>query len=197
MKIEWLNVVLAGVAFFAVAGSIAVMDKATRGVIRYASILIAAGLFAHGLGFVIGQWGEYANTLLFGGVAMLVLGSRKVPTCWLEQHAQQAAWTVFALTVTLTVTPGLVHAQGRGVQIDCGRLARLIDAASSYRDTGADLNLFIAWMHKVGADMPPAQREVLAREVRRMWKEKLPGEDAGIAVYTRCTQQLGDMGREG
>lgn len=84
-----------------------------------------------------------------------------------------------------------------GVVFDCGALGSAVEAMAIFRDVGADVDktLEILFAH-VKRRTPAPRWAVIEREIRRMWTEPLPGPEAGAAVYKRCQQQLGDMGRE-
>lgn len=82
------------------------------------------------------------------------------------------------------------------VGFDCVELATVISGAADFRDTGADLDKTVKLIRRQNAQVPPAHRAVLEREIRKMWAEDLPKNRATLGVYKRCQAQFGDMGRE-
>lgn len=107
------------------------------------------------------------------------------------------AWRIWALAVVLFIVAPIACAQAPagGLIFDCNALAEGIRSAAIYRDVGADLGKTIAF-YRTSATHPEPRKEVVEREIRRMWREGLPPAEAGFAVYRRCQAQHGDMGRE-
>lgn len=106
------------------------------------------------------------------------------------------AWRFFALLAVLFIVAPLAFAQEpKGIIFDCKALADGIGAAAAYRDVGADLSKTIAFYRSRAQETPEPRKAVVEREIRRMWREGLPGAEAAFAVYKRCEAQLGDMGR--
>lgn len=84
-----------------------------------------------------------------------------------------------------------------GVTFNCGQLARAIGAVATYRDADASEEKTIAMYRAINPQIRGPQWDVLEREMRRLWRERLPAEEAAWGLFMRCQQQLGDMGREG
>lgn len=111
------------------------------------------------------------------------------------------AWQLWAGVAVLSVVLPLACSQAgvratRALAFDCGALAASIERIASYRDMDANLGKVLAHVRRLNADLPAQQLEVIEREIRRLWAERLPASDAAFALYTRCQRQLGDMGRE-
>lgn len=107
-------------------------------------------------------------------------------------YVRAAAWAALLGLVVYIVAP----ARAQPVLFDCEPFATGIARMADFRDTGADLGRVIAMARKRNPDMPFAYRAVVEREMRRLWREGLPAERAREALYRRCMEQLGDMGRE-
>jgi hypothetical protein len=88
------------------------------------------------------------------------------------------------------------HAGREAVEFDCGELALVIYRIADFRDTGADLERVVRLAHEQNAEVSRAHREVIEREIRRLWKERQPAEEAAARLFRRCRAQLGDMGYE-
>lgn len=101
--IGWINVVLAVVAAVAAVGSIAAMNGGTSHLVRIATVLILVGVLAQSIGTLVEQWERYADTAMFGGVAVLLLANRRVPTCMLERHARPLGVLVAAVAGAVAI----------------------------------------------------------------------------------------------
>jgi uncharacterized protein YecT (DUF1311 family) len=110
--------------------------------------------------------------------------------CW---FFRALVWVFIALIVVAIVVKH-AHAQQRELT-DCQVLAELINAAADFRDTDAKLDLVVQMALDRLHDTP-TQKAVLEREIRRMWIEGLPANDAAFSVWRRCQKQMGDMGVE-
>lgn len=100
------------------------------------------------------------------------------------------------VAATDALAEGVERPKG-GVQFDCRMLAGAIDAVAKFRDVDANEEKTIALYHEINPQLRGPQWAVLEREMRRLWRERLPADEASWALFRRCQQQLGDMGREG
>ena len=87
-------------------------------------------------------------------------------------------------------------AQDNAARIDCQEFGRVIAAVAVFRDAGADIDKTVALFRRMNPQIPAPRWALVEREVRRMWREALPADEAGFSLYLRCQAQLGDMGRE-
>jgi hypothetical protein len=110
------------------------------------------------------------------------------------------AWLV--LLLALAVLPAACQradAQPSSVKgetvFDCRALAEAVAPFADYRDAGADVERVVARIRKENTDAPRVRIDVFDRELHRLWAEGLPADEAAYALYKRCTEQQGDMGR--
>lgn len=107
-------------------------------------------------------------------------------------------WIVWALLIGAAI--GLVcyasFARAAKVNIDCSSLAQAVSSAAAFRDADANLEKTLAIFKRLNEDASRDEFAVLEREIRRVWREGLSQDEAALAIYKRCKDQLGDMGRE-
>lgn len=95
---QFINVALLGAALLAALVMIDHMSKATRGPIRWATILLAAGTLAEIVGYFF-RWSDWTDTLFFGGVAMCLVSNIRGPGgATSEKVAERYAYAVGAAT---------------------------------------------------------------------------------------------------
>ena len=116
--------------------------------------------------------------------------------------ARAAWWGFIALLVLIFVLVLAAHFMARAhaqerMAVDCKDLAAHVSLATWARDMHADENMVAIYFSKANQHLGHNLVRALEREVRRVWKEKLPAGKAIEAAFKRCQQQLGDMGREG
>jgi hypothetical protein len=118
------------------------------------------------------------------------------PARWPELGLRQ--YIVIALIVIgLCSVIGLAQAQPRGLVVDCRELAGLIGSVTWARDMQAKRELVIADVRRRHAHRGQALATAIAHEARLAWHEGLPIDDAMQRAYNRCTERLGELGREG
>jgi len=100
------------------------------------------------------------------------------------------------IAVLLVFYAALALAQDNAARIDCQEFGRVIAAVAVFRDAGADIDKTVALFRRMNPQIPAPRWALVEREVRRMWREALPADEAGFSLYLRCQAQLGDMGRE-
>lgn len=83
------------------------------------------------------------------------------------------------------------------VTFDCRALARAIGNVATFRDVDASEDKTVTLYREINPQIQGPQWAAIEREIRRLWRERLPADEAVLALYLRCQQQLGDMGREG
>jgi hypothetical protein len=90
--IEWVNVVLFGLAALSALGSLNKMKVGeTRPCMIGAVLLIAVGCAAEAIGQFSNQWDAISDTLVAGGLLALLLASQRVHTWFLERFANPIA----------------------------------------------------------------------------------------------------------
>ncbi len=216
--LEWVNLVLALAIFVAAACAVDKIQKATAHTVRAAVLLVLIGSLGELLAPMFKEAMRQAiDTCLLGGIAAFLFADRRGPFApprrdepdaahVIRQHrlaiaAQRASAVISAATVAILVMvwAGQVHAQEvkrpDGVVFDCKELAEIIADFADFRDTGADAERVIELVNRWVPDAKPERAEVMAREIRRLWEEKLSKRDAGAELYKRCKGQHGDMGR--
>lgn len=98
-----LNLILAGIGLFGALGSVAAMDGRTNHLVRLAILMLLIGLAAQLIGPLSQQWDHWADTLTFGGIAVLLLSSRRLPTCFIDRYSPQIAAFVGAAATLATL----------------------------------------------------------------------------------------------
>jgi hypothetical protein len=200
--LKWFNVTLTLLGSLAAFGALNKMRwRETRPCIAGAMLLIAVGLGAQWLGELRGDWARVADTCTFGGFLVLIVATQKVPSWFLERWANPVA-SVIAILVGLVllafIFTGQAQAQSKPERepIDCTSLAQLVARVAVYRDVDANRDKVLARILELNAEASAMHRETIAREIRRLWREALPINDAVVSVYVRCQRVLGDMGRD-
>lgn len=89
-KLELLNIAMAFIGTLVAFGALHRMSPKTECTIIFAFALTAVGLVGQWLGPLLAYlgrdtWQPAFDTLLFGGIASLMIGSRK-QTIWLQPH---------------------------------------------------------------------------------------------------------------
>lgn len=88
--------------------------------------------------------------------------------------------------------------QGAGAAVmDCADLYAFALQIAVLRDLDANRAKVLARVKELNRDLAPARLAVLERELKRVWREGKRPEEAAMALYTQCMEQLGDMGAEG
>lgn len=96
--VQLINVGLLGAALLVALVMIDKMTVATRGPIRWASILLLVGSVAEIVGYFF-KWSEWTDTLFFGGVAMCLVSNIRGPGgAATEGVASRYAYAVGAAT---------------------------------------------------------------------------------------------------
>lgn len=120
---------------------------------------------------------------------------------WIDRIGEPWALLLAILLIiagcVVAATGALAGERPKGVVFDCAQFGRSIRNVAELRDLDASLEKTLALIRTKNAATPRPQLEAIEREVRRMWRERLPADEAGWALYRRCQAQLGDMGREG
>lgn len=195
---EWTGYALLAAIVVAVLCAIDKMSDITDNAVRWSVVLIGAGAVGQLFGAATRDWAPYLDLALYGGVAGLLFADRRQRLgLWTRRAAVVLMWLAGAVVaISVMVLPARAQAPG-AVLMNCQNLAKAVASAMVFRDVGADVKKLEAHVRaQVGGTATP-QIEATLREVRRMWATTLPPEEAAFAVYQRCTQQLGDMGREG
>lgn len=98
--------------------------------------------------------------------------------------------------VLFVIFPPKARADVPEKTFNCQALAVNLEFAAELRDLGVRLDKALAYI-KLKSEEQGARWDAVDREVRRIWAQRLTSEEVLLDVYTRCTLQLGDMGREG
>lgn len=197
---EWTGYALLIALVLAVLCAVDKMTHTTDNVVRYAMALIGAAAVGQLFGAAAKGWEPYLDLALYGGVAGLLFADRRQRLGLWARRTAVALMALASAVVVLAVMAMPARAQAPApapARMDCQLLAKAVSSAMIFRDVGADLKKFEAYVRaSVGAPAGPLLESTL-REVRRMWSTAQPPEEAAFAVYQRCIRQLGDMGREG
>lgn len=100
------------------------------------------------------------------------------------------SWLIWALAIA---TAGEARAAAR---FDCVDLATMAGAAVDFRDAGAKEDKTVRVARQRNTDRTPAELAVIEREVRRVFREKLPRRQAVANLYGTCRRAGGLMGIE-
>jgi len=100
-----------------------------------------------------------------------------------------------ALAMILALLPR--NARGQGVYFDCPDFAAAIARLADFRDADADLDKVVRIARRHNPASSSQHLAAIEREIRRMWRERLPQELVAQRLFDRCRAQLGDMGMEG
>lgn len=73
----WINALAAVATGIICVCAIARMDRTTSHSVRFAIVLIAAGLFGEAMAAAFQAWEPYFDALLYGGIAAYLLASRR------------------------------------------------------------------------------------------------------------------------
>lgn len=125
---------------------------------------------------------------------------------------RRAGWYVWAIVaVLLVVWPvachftqaqalapdlGQVPGDPAAAYFDCEALVAAVAPFADFRDTGSDIELVIGMLRTRTRGAPQSRIDIAAREIRRLWAEGLPRQEAAFQLFRRCQRQLGDMGRD-
>lgn len=108
-----------------------------------------------------------------------------------------AILAVAAIGVVFACTVSQAQAQQGSSRLifDCKELSAIVGEYAEFRDAGASVDRVIGNLRPRLRNINQARFEVLARELRRMWTEALPADEAAFQLFQRCQRQLGDMGQ--
>lgn len=177
------------------------MTDTTDNAVRWSVVFIGAGAVGQLFGAAAGGWAPYLDLALYGGIAGLLFADRRQRLGqWARRLAVALMWLAGAVVaISVMVLPARAQqAQAPGpVRMDCQQLAKAVASAMVFRDVGADLKKLEASVRAHAGAQAGPHLEATLREIRRAWPMDRPPEEVAFAVYQRCIQQLGDMGREG
>lgn len=100
-----LNAWLAFATALIIVGTFNHMSSKTTTAVRLAITIIFAGLLGQWLGVLAKQWDHYADTMIYGGIAALMVASQRTPCGMPAEYLQKVS---IAITIGTAFYTGVM-----------------------------------------------------------------------------------------